>query len=74
VFLACNVKILTFFATNEDFSGKLVEGLEALFRPSTWQVACVFLDVKLVGCLSSLGKPRQLVMTIVLAIFGYNHK
>jgi hypothetical protein len=65
MFPECLVKILTIFlATNEDFSGKLVEGLEALFRPSTWhQVAACTAIVSQLVALGRLGESRRLELT-----------
>jgi hypothetical protein len=52
----------------------LVEGLKAIFRPSTWQVACVVIADKLVVLVvASLGEPRRLAMMMVLAISDYNY-
>jgi hypothetical protein len=49
-----------------DFFGQLVEGLQAIFRPSTWQVACACIVDQLVTLTGSLGEPRRLAMTMLL--------
>ena len=77
VLLECLVKFLPIFlATNEDFSGKLVEGLEALFRPSTCHqvAACTTAIVSKLVTLGSLGESRRLELTMPLAKFCYNPK
>ena len=38
---------------------------EAIFRPSTWQVACAVIVNKLVGLVGSLGKSRRLAMMLL---------
>jgi hypothetical protein len=55
-----------------NFFGQLVEGLKAIFGPSTWQLlayACTIV-AKLVGLVGSLGEPRRLPM-ILLVICCY---
>jgi len=77
VFLECLVEVLPIFlATHEDFSGKLVEGLEALFRPSTCHqvAACTTAIVSKLVALGSLGESRRLELTMPLAKFCYNPK
>jgi hypothetical protein len=45
----------------------LVEGLEAIFRPSTWQVlACACIVDQLVTVTGSLGEPWRLARTMPL--------
>jgi hypothetical protein len=39
-----------------------------LFRPSTWQVACVLLVGRLVGFVKRLGESRRLPMSMLLVI------
>jgi hypothetical protein len=77
VFLECLVKVLPIFlATHKDFSGKLVKGLEALFRPSTCHqvAACTTAIVSKLVALGSLGESRRLELAMLLAKFGYNPK
>jgi hypothetical protein len=52
-------------AVNVNFFGHFVEGLEAIFRPSTWQVTCALIIDKLVSLVGSLGEPRRLAMTML---------
>ena len=79
VFLECLVEVVPIFlAASKDFSGKFVEGLEALFRPSTChQVAACTTTTAIVSelvALGSLGESRRLWLTMTLAKFGYNPK
>jgi hypothetical protein len=61
------VKFLTMLvAVFVDFFGQLVEGSQAIFRPSTWQVACDCIVDQLVSLVASLGEPRRLAMTMLL--------
>jgi hypothetical protein len=60
-----------------DFFGQLVEGLEAIFRPSTWQVAwCACIVDQLVALVGSLGEPWRLARTMLLVsqLLVSNHK
>jgi hypothetical protein len=54
----------------------LVEGLEALFRPSTCHqvAACTTAIVSKLVTLGSFGESRRLELTMPLAKFGYNPK
>jgi hypothetical protein len=54
----------------------LVEGLEALFRPSTCHqvAACTTAIVSKLVALGSLGESRRLELTMPLAKFCYNPK
>jgi hypothetical protein len=68
----CLEGIVKFFtmllAVNAHFFGKLVEGLEALSRPSTWQkIGSSCTANQSVSLLGGLGEPRRLSTTMRLA-------
>jgi hypothetical protein len=65
---ACLEGIVKFFtmllAVAANFFGKLVEGLEAIFRPSTWQkIDSAWTADQSFCLLGGLGEPRRLVAT-----------
>ena len=78
VFLECLVEVVPIFLlASKDFSGKFVEGLEALvFRPSTCHqvAACTTSIVSKLVALGSLGESRRLWLIMTWAKFGYNPK
>ena len=50
-----------------NFLGQLVEELEAIFGPSTWQVACAcIVDHLVIGLVGCLGEPWRLARTMLL--------
>ena len=62
------VKLLSMLiAVFVNFFGQLVEELEAIFRPSTWQVACAcIVDHLVIGLVGRLGEPWRLARTMLL--------
>ena len=67
-FLEGLVKFLSMLiAVLVNFLGQLVEELEAIFRPSTWQVACAcIVDHLVIGLVGRLGEPWRLARTMLL--------
>ena len=70
------VEVLSvFIAIFVNFFGQLVERLEAIFSPSAWQGACIFIVDTLIGLVGSfVGEPRRLSVTMLLVscISHYN--